>query len=46
MQVVVNLDSFWVGFVAGLIALTVLGMVVNARTLRNSKKEATSQKKK
>jgi hypothetical protein len=46
MQVTVNLDSFWVGFVAGLVALTLLGMVVNARTLRKAKKEATSQKKK
>jgi hypothetical protein len=47
MQVVINLDSFWVGFVAGLVALTLLGVVLNARTLRNAKKAgATSQKKK
>jgi hypothetical protein len=47
MQVVINLDSFWVGFVAGFVALTLLGVFVNARTLRNAKKtEQTSQKKK
>jgi hypothetical protein len=46
MQVVIDLDSFWVGFVAGFVALTLLGMVLNARTLRKTKQEATSQKKK
>ena len=47
MLVTVNLDSFWVGFVSGLIALTLLGMVLNARTVRKwQKEEATSQKKK
>ena len=31
MQIVIDLDSFWVGFVAGVLAFFLLGLMIGAR---------------
>jgi hypothetical protein len=41
MQVTVNLDSFWVGFVAGWISLIVIGATLNARKSKKASETKT-----
>ena len=39
MQIVIELDSFWVGFVAGVLGFFLLGLILAARMRRKAAKQ-------